>query len=193
MKYRMVEEPQFEPVTLAQLKAQLRLDGDYDDALLQRKLASARDYVERFLGQTLRATTYDGFLPRFPPREIRLPIGPLRSVEAITYRDAQGAERTLDPARYLVDDVNDPGQILPLDGRPWPATAALPNAVRVRFIAGMMSAEAGGLPEALIEAILQLAAWWYDHRDAAILDGSVREAPFGVAELLREHRGWSFG
>lgn len=193
MKYRVVTYPDHSQLYLAQLKAQLGVTLDLDDALLARKIAAACDYVEGFVGQVLVAKTIDGFLPRFPPREIRLPIGPLRSVEAVTWRDAMGVEQTLDPAQYLVDDLSDPGQILPALGRAWPQVGAVPNAVRVRFIAGMMSEDEGGLPEGLVEAILQLASWWYEQRETAIVDGSAREIPFGVAELLRSHRGWTFG
>lgn len=46
------------------------------------------------------------------------------------------------------------------------------------------------VPIALYEAILQLAAWWYENREAA--GPVVREVPFGVREIINEFRDWTF-
>lgn len=47
-----------------------------------------------------------------------------------------------------------------------------------------------GIPPALKEAVLQLAAWWFENREAAT-DMS-RELPFGVREIVTEYREWTF-
>lgn len=46
------------------------------------------------------------------------------------------------------------------------------------------------VPSALKEAVLQLAAWWFENREAAT-DMS-RELPFGVREIVSEYREWTF-
>lgn len=46
------------------------------------------------------------------------------------------------------------------------------------------------VPPDLIEAVMQLAAFWFEHREASG-DGG-RPLPFGVAEVVNEHRGWTF-
>lgn len=46
------------------------------------------------------------------------------------------------------------------------------------------------VPPALIEAVMQLAAWWFENREAAG-DGA-RSMPFGVEEIVTEYREWSF-
>lgn len=46
------------------------------------------------------------------------------------------------------------------------------------------------VPEALKEAVLQLAAWWFANRETAG-DGA-RSMPFGVEEIVNEYRDWSF-
>ena len=46
------------------------------------------------------------------------------------------------------------------------------------------------IPPALGEAVCQLALWWYDNRGMASEDA--REAPFGVREIINEHRDWTF-
>ncbi|AXQ94015.1 head-tail connector protein [Cereibacter azotoformans] len=46
------------------------------------------------------------------------------------------------------------------------------------------------VPPSIEEAILQLAAWWYETREAA--SPGAREVPFGVREIVAEYREWSF-
>lgn len=46
------------------------------------------------------------------------------------------------------------------------------------------------VPPALKEAVLQLATWWFENREAAT-DMS-RELPFGVREIVNEYRDWTF-
>ena len=51
-----------------------------------------------------------------------------------------------------------------------------------------------GAPEALKEAVTQLAAFWYEHRGSGLLDSTdtFKELPFGIHDILREHRDWVF-
>lgn len=46
------------------------------------------------------------------------------------------------------------------------------------------------VPPALVEAVSQLAAWWYDNREAAT--EAARVLPFGVAEIVNEYREFTF-
>lgn len=46
------------------------------------------------------------------------------------------------------------------------------------------------IPPALVEAVGQLAAHWYEHREAA--SEATREIPFGVTELVNGYRDWTF-
>ncbi|WP_234450950.1 head-tail connector protein [Paracoccus sp. MC1862] len=46
------------------------------------------------------------------------------------------------------------------------------------------------VPEALKEAVLQLACWWFENREAAA--DRERHLPFGVKDIVNEYRGWTF-
>lgn len=46
------------------------------------------------------------------------------------------------------------------------------------------------VPPALAQAVLMLAAHWYENREAT--GQSQREMPFGVGEIVNEYRGWTF-
>lgn len=49
------------------------------------------------------------------------------------------------------------------------------------------------IPPSLIEAVLQLAAHWYENREATLVGVTAQELPFGVWDIVREYREWSFG
>lgn len=67
---------------------------------------------------------------------IRLPH-PVRSVVAVTYRDAAGAQQTLDPANYVLDVQRYQSWLVPAAGKSWPATFDQVNAVSVEVVCGM--------------------------------------------------------
>ena len=46
------------------------------------------------------------------------------------------------------------------------------------------------VPPALVEAVMQLAAWWFENREA--VSDRDRMLPFGVEEIVNEYREWSF-
>lgn len=45
------------------------------------------------------------------------------------------------------------------------------------------------VPPALREAVMQLAAWWFENREAV---SDSRTLPFGVEDIVNEYREWSF-
>ncbi|MCJ8053889.1 head-tail connector protein [Shinella curvata] len=53
--------------------------------------------------------------------------------------------------------------------------------------------EQEAIPPSLVEAVLQLAAHWYENREATLVGVTAEELPFGVWEIVREYRDWSFG
>lgn len=46
------------------------------------------------------------------------------------------------------------------------------------------------VPPALCEAVMQLAAWWFENREAG--GDASRPLPFGVAEIVAEYREYTF-
>lgn len=64
-----------------------------------------------------------------------------------------------------------------------------------RLLGFKIEANFGGVdqdpvPPVLIEAVSQLAAWWYEQREAA--SEGAKEVPFGVREIVTEYREWTF-
>lgn len=212
---RRVSGPASEPVTTAEAKAHLRVDLDDDDALIDGLVAAARQYCEQAISRSFLETTWDLTLSAFPawgvtteraasgrlvypatstPLErltagrIDLPIADLRSVASITYLDAAGDTRTLDPSAYRVV-TGAPGRIVPAYGTAWPAHRIYDEAVTVRFVAGY-GADAASVPDCVKHAIKLLVGHWYVNREAVVLTGAVpQELLFSVQALLSAE-GW---
>lgn len=49
------------------------------------------------------------------------------------------------------------------------------------------------IPSALVEAVSQLAAHWFENREATLVGVSAQEIPFGVWSVVNEYREFSFG
>lgn len=48
------------------------------------------------------------------------------------------------------------------------------------------------VPEPLREAVMHLAAWWFEQREAAIVGTIVAPAPHSLAEIIAEYRDFTF-
>lgn len=46
------------------------------------------------------------------------------------------------------------------------------------------------IPDALKEAVLQLACWWFEHREA--VSDRDKRLPYGVDEIVSAYRDWTF-
>lgn len=47
-----------------------------------------------------------------------------------------------------------------------------------------------GIPNDLKEGVLQLAAWWFEHREA--IAETDKLLPYGVQEIISAYREWTF-
>lgn len=48
------------------------------------------------------------------------------------------------------------------------------------------------IPEPLREAVLQLAGWWFEQREAVIVGAGAVHAPHSLPEIVAEFREWTF-
>lgn len=64
--------------------------------------------------------------------------------------------------------------------------------VHVERMLGYAIEDMDPVPPPLVEAVAQLAAWWYLQREAGAVEGRPAEVPFGVREIVAEYREWTF-
>ena len=94
-----------EPVTLAEAKAQLRIEADFtlDDTYISSLISMARDraekYCNRFFTEQQISIFYDGTTPLL----IDLQYPDLASVESVQYTDSDLALQTITATDYVVD------------------------------------------------------------------------------------------
>lgn len=178
-----VAGPAVEPVSLAEMRAHLRLDaddaGDQDD-LIRALIEAARLLVEASSGVMLIDQTWRLHVPRMPAGGVlRLPLRPVSAVLAIRFAPAEGGA-ALDPAIAMLTPGADPPRLVFAD----PAGVA-GRAIEIDVVAGF-GPDAGSTPAPLALAIRRLAARWFEHRgdEATPYDG----LPSDVAALVAPYR-----
>lgn len=178
--------PDSAPVTLAEVKAYLRVEHNDEDALIQTLIDAAVACIDGpdGIGIAMVEQEWELSLDRFPIGAIILPLTPCMSVEAITYTDANGDEQELDEALYQVDTVSRPARILPAVGTSWPATqSGAVNTVTIEATFGYDS-----VPKNLNVALFWLCGHYYENREAVVMNAAPAELPLGVEKILNAYR-----
>lgn len=183
MGLTLITAPTEEPVTLAEAKAQCRVDADItaDDALITALIVAAREQAERATGRAFVTQIWRQTLDAFPAWKLELQRPPLLSVSSIEYIDADGATQTLAPSEYRVITDRLIGFAAPVHGGEWPAARATENAVTATFVAGYGTREA--VPQAIKQWIMLAVAGWYGQRES-IAAGQMAELPHGFWHSL---------
>lgn len=179
--------PSAEPVTVAEAKAHLRIDGSEEDVLLASLILTSRLHVEAALGLALIDQTWRLTLDRWPASGIvELPIAPLQAVTNVFVLDGNGDAVAMPATRYLVDIAAKPPRIV------W-NSAVLPmpgisiNGIEINVAAGF-GPDAASVPAPLKHAILMLTAHWYEHRDPVEIGSAATRIPDAVADLIQPFR-----
>ena len=160
------------------------VESDLQDAVLVSFLRAALAAIE---GRTSKALISRGFLVTLAhwsaPDAQRLPLAPVQGITDVSIVDAYGAARLVDPADYrLQKDAHEP-RLRAMSG----CLPRIPESgsAEIRFDAGY-GADFGAVPEDLKQAVLMLAAHYYEYRsDTALSQGCM---PFGVTSLIARYR-----
>jgi uncharacterized phiE125 gp8 family phage protein len=137
MPFKTTVSPAVEPVTLAEVKLQLKIEtaDTADDTLISNLIKAVRAYAEGYLNRAIIAQTIKLSLDEFP-REIRLPLPPLHKVVSIRYKDTAGDWQTLASTVYDVDNQSEPGRIVLAYNQAWPGIRGDINGVEITINAG---------------------------------------------------------
>ncbi|MFK7754240.1 MAG: head-tail connector protein [Sedimentitalea sp.] len=187
----LIEEtsPSDAVLPLDAFKAHLRLGTGFaedglQDSVLQGFLRAAIAAVEARTGKALLERPFRWTLSYWRDAAAQpLPIAPIGELLSVTLLDAGGDEIGvgLDELRLELDSQTP--RLRSLAGR----LPQIPTngSVAVRFVAGF-GAEWGALPADLAQAVLLLAAHYYEYRSETSLGAGCM--PFGVTSLIQRYR-----
>ncbi len=200
-----VTAPDEEPVTVAELKAHLRIDQDDEDTALLALITTARRVLEGITGRSFVQTKWRAYWDQWPlrgtylgacqSREIELPRAPLLAVEveeeavaveSVKYMDEAGTEQTVAAADYTVEEGISPDHFSRLRLNPdasIPALGDFPGALRVTFYAG--HGDAAAVPAETKAALLQLAGHLHTNPVPVNVGNIVNEVPYTLQFLLQ--------
>jgi uncharacterized phiE125 gp8 family phage protein len=205
MPLQRITEPTVEPLTLAEAKAQCKVEFTDDDDLITALIQAARDYAENRIERSLCMQTWMLTLDSFPgPSFMGVPFGksysiprhaivlerpPVQSITSIVYTDVGGSTQTMPTTDYVdltyggTQRVDDLCRITPVFGKIWPINLPQIGSVRVTYQAGY------GTPNEVpagIRAWIKLrVAALYENREEVVVGTrvTVSELPY-VDNLL---------
>jgi uncharacterized phiE125 gp8 family phage protein len=174
----LITPPATEPVTLAEAKTFLRVDTSDEDQLILSFLAAARLMVEAQARRVLISQTWRLVLDRWPVDGVlRLPLSPLISVGMARVFDANGMPQMVNPAALVAQLGSDPPNLQVM--LPVPQPGRVSCGIEIDVIAGY-GATSAQVPESLRQAVLRLAARWFENRG----DLSFGQTPVPPADVL---------
>ncbi|MEM9579971.1 MAG: head-tail connector protein [Pseudomonadota bacterium] len=170
-------------------KAHLRMgtgfaEDNLQDAVLASFLRAALAAVEARTGKALIARGFSWTLTRWRVLDSEvLPLAPVSAIDGVTLIDRFGVETPLDTGDFsLLEDAQRPRVCAVVGAMP---SIASGGKTVITFTAGY-AADWDGLPNDLAQAVLLLAAHYYEYRDETSLARGCM--PFGVQSLLERYR-----
>lgn len=161
-------------VTVEEAKLHARIDGDVEDALVERLIATATrsiDGPDRWPGVALGQQTLELRLNSFACAEITLPCPPIIEIVSVKYLDSNGVDQTLPSQDYRQLARS----IVPAWSKSWPSGRLDREAVRIRYRAGYEA-----VPEDVRGGIIAAVADMYANRETTLTEAGERALEFAV-------------
>lgn len=173
--------PLAEPLTLAEVRAHLRLDQEDEDALLVSLITVAREHLERETGMVLAIRDFRLCLDAWPEDGIlTIARGPVRQVTDVTVYDGEGVGQAVDLDGHLLDGEARPARLWL---RETPAPGRVLNGIEVEFVAGF--GESGAeVPETLKRAMLLHIGAMFACRGVVAAEAQPAVVPPGYDRLI---------
>lgn len=173
-------------ISLAEAKAFLRVDSDYDDddSYITSLIGVATNVVEQFTRRRLITQTYNIYYDEFPPF-MDLQVGNVASVTHVKYYDTDNTLQTLNTSEYDVDIRVKPGRIYQAEDGNFPSTYERANSVEVEFVVGSAASD---VEDAIKQAMYIVIGRYYENRQDVVTGTIASELPLMVDHLLTPYR-----
>lgn len=180
--------PAVEPVSIAEAKAHLRLEGSDEDALVASLILTSRLHIEAALGLALITQGWNYLRDAWPrTRTLNLPTRPVQSITAVRVYPIEGPAVTVPPSAYELDGHGAPARLVLSGATPAPAPGRASNGIEIAYVAGYGDTPSD-VPAPIRQALLLLIAHWYENRSPFELAGSDAPIPAAISELLMPYR-----
>jgi uncharacterized phiE125 gp8 family phage protein len=203
MKTVVVTSATGEPITLEDVKSQLRLElgQTNEDEFLEGLITAARQHVENITGRKLMPQTWTVYYDAWPSGKdnydtIEIPYPPLRSIPStgLVYTDSTSGSTTLSSTAWAADTVSEPGRLVLDYNDDWPTvTLHNNNPIAIEFNCGYSTAAT--IPGTIKQAVKMLIGHYYENRESVTGTPSgmkIEETPWAVKTLLAPYREYRF-
>lgn len=155
------------------------------------------DFIEQHLKSTLIETRYILRLSDWGcsyPGRIELPMGPVITIDEVSYTDRNGDQVVMDATAYTLVKTPPGAHLVPGFNTYWPWNRAHPGSIAIEYTAGYPGAgspgDASGVPASIRRAAKMLVAHWFENREAILTGSIATELPLGVKDALQPYRNY---
>ena len=161
--------PASEPVTLAQVKAQIKGEGvswsTEEDNLFTAQIKAAREAAESYTDSVFVSQTWELWLDELPAI-ILLPKLPLISVTSVEYYDTDDSLQTFDSANYKVESLGKYASQIHVNDN-WPSLSTKREfPVKITYVVGHSS-----VPESINNAIKVMVSSMFNEEEMILTEG----------------------
>ena len=163
INYILVTDSATEPLTLAEVKTYLRIDGTDYDSILTPLIKTVRQLAEKITGRDFINKTWKTYIDYFPGycEGIEIKKSKLQSITDIKYY-LSTVLTTLSSAVYYFTDEDTFSSIYLVDGQSYPTIDVRKQSVVITFVSGY-GADATYVPQALKQAMLSHIAFLFEN------------------------------
>lgn len=160
-------------------------EDSLQDGLLEGYLRAALAAIEGRTGKALIARVFSWEVSEWRDRAAQaLPLAPVLAVQSVVIADQSGTEQVVDAARYRLErDLHRPRLVAVGGALPMIPTGGTAGVILEAGFGPLW----GDVPPDLAQAVLLLAASYYEHRHDQGL-GTPGAMPFGVLSLIGRWR-----
>lgn len=188
--------PEVEPVSLAEAKAHLRVDGDDENALISGCIATARQTFEQETRRSFLSQQWVAYITGCVGRIASIELPRSRVLEGegnaavVEYRKTDGTWATLaTPGDWYLQAVREPALLWitaspsDIDSPRSPDDAVW----RVTYWSGY-GVEPTSVPGPIRHAIMLMTAHLFERREIVISGATITEVPVSIDRLLNPYR-----
>jgi uncharacterized phiE125 gp8 family phage protein len=188
----LVTAPSASPISLAEAKAQMRVESSDDDTLIQRLIDAAVAFVDvnGALGKAMITQSWAQWVGQ-SPNTVSVLIGPFQELTSIQYYDVDGVLQTADKTDFNVFGTPSRITISPKSGKVWPVTQIREDAIRLEYVVGYGDT-AAFIPQTIRHALMMLVSHWYEARETS-QEKQMYDLPYGFDDLIGIERGHWYG